>query len=58
MANNNQGTNWLAVGLVFLGCFVISVAIGQIVNDAAWAGIGVGLGIVMVGVVHAISTRP
>ena len=57
MARNDQETNWMSVGLAFVGCFVTGVAIGQITGYAAWSAIGLGVGLVMVGVVHAISSR-
>lgn len=53
----NDNTNWLAISLIFIGTFVVSIAIGQIVNDAAWAGIGIGVGIMLVGVFHFLSNR-
>jgi len=57
MASNGRGATWLAAVLVFIGCFIISIAIGQIVDDAAWAGFGVGAGFVLVGILLAVSKR-
>jgi hypothetical protein len=47
----------LVLLLIFSGCFIISIAVGQIVNDAAWAAVCVGASLVLVGTIYALASK-
>ncbi len=57
MAANNQESNWVAMALAFCGSTVIGIAIGQMVDDGTWIAIGLGVGFLAAGLVHALYLR-
>lgn len=55
MAKNSNGK--LGAGVIWLvgaGLFIISGMIGQISGDASWAGIGVGVTLIIVALLSAM----
>lgn len=54
--NGKKQLGWSEAGTVFAGLVVISFAIGNITDNAAWAWVGIGLSLIVLAVLRSLGS--